>query len=113
MLSRSLGKYPKSNFWKEGSKSGGARVFLCCAHFILYAHLLCECGRVMFFDILLTIWDTFGKLLGAAGGPGKVVGTPWGGFQGGPGGALGLCKQRIFEVLIFEVLAQWILMICS
>ena len=73
------GKLPQIQFLKEGSKSGGARVLLCCAHSILYAHVLCKCGRVVFFDIVLTIWDTFGKLLGAAGGLGKVVGTPWGG----------------------------------
>ena len=33
-----------------------------------------QCGRVVLFDLLLAMWDTFGKLLGAAGGLGKVVG---------------------------------------
>ena len=51
-----------------------------CARSILYTHVLCKCGRVVLFDILLTMLDTFGKLLGAAGGLGKVVETPWGGW---------------------------------
>ena len=42
--------------------------------------MLCKYGRVLFFNILLTIWNTFGKLLGAAGGLVQVVGTAWGGL---------------------------------
>ena len=49
-----------------------------CVVRTLYYVLMC-CVSVVgqcLFDMLLTMWDTFGKFLGAAGGLGKVVGTP-------------------------------------
>ena len=36
------GKLSKIQLVPEGSKKGGARVHLCCAHSIMYAHVLCK-----------------------------------------------------------------------
>ena len=59
------------------------------------------------FDILLTIWDTFGKLLVAAGGLGMSWGRRGAGerkkkkqceFQSGPGDALGTLAAALGDL---------------
>ena len=78
---RSIIKINGNEFFKEGSKSGGARVLLCCAQSILYAHVLCKCGLVF-----LIFVDHSGYFWQAVGSRGR----PW----EGRGDALGRVSEK-------------------